>query len=306
MLYYISANKVNIGDFLSNLGIRKLLGVQGINLYCDRPYIERTKKVIRGAQSNDVFILGGGGLFKDYFMPLWNEIYRNRKQLRYVLWGIGINETKRPSLKHILSQKFMPKTIFLKKWKEIVRNSIISSFRDENTYRYFRRMNNSFKTGYPSINFILDHKRNLPKRMLIHSWNQYLLKDAEVETMQKITDVLAYKLDLEKVYTNLMIKGISELHEWLDRYSSAHITVSSSLHGCILALSLGSKLIAVSRDWKIEGFLQTVNLEEAICNIDEIEKKAKHIELQKDVSKRIEKIKKENEYFAQEVKKLIL
>lgn len=306
MLYFISANEVNIGDVLSNLGIRKLLGVQGMNLYCDRPYVERTKKVIRGAQSNDVFIIGGGGLFKAYFMPLWNEIYRNRKQLRYVLWGIGINDTKRPSLKHVLSQKLMPKTIFLKKWKGIVKNSMISSFRDENTYRYFRGMNNSFKIGCPSINFILDHKRNLPKRVLIHSCNQYLLKYTEVKTVQKITDVLANNLGLEKVYTNREIRGIQEVHEWLDRYSSAHITVSSSLHGCILALSLGSKLIAVSRDWKIEGFLQMVDLEEAICDIDEIEKKAKNIGLQKDVSKRIEKMKKENEYFAQEVKKLIL
>jgi polysaccharide pyruvyl transferase WcaK-like protein len=99
---------------------------------------------------------------------------------------------------------------------------------------------------------------------------------------------------------------MSELYKWLDRYSSAKITVSSSLHGCILALSLGSKLIAISKDWKIEGFLQMVNLEEAICNVDEIGKKAKHLELQKDVSKEIEKIKKENEYFAQKVKKLII
>ena len=117
--------------------------------------------------------------------------------------------------------------------------------------------------------------------------------------------MLAHKLGLEKVYTNRKIRGMTELYKWLDLYSSADLTVSSSLHGCILALSLGSKLIAVSRDWKIEGFLQMVDLVEAICDIDEIEKKAKHLGLQKDVSKRIEKIKKENAYFAQEVKNLI-
>jgi hypothetical protein len=71
-LYYISANDVNIGDVLSNLGIRKLVGIQGVNLYCDRMYSEQTTRVIRGAQSDDVFIIGGGGLLMDYFMPFWN------------------------------------------------------------------------------------------------------------------------------------------------------------------------------------------------------------------------------------------
>ena len=47
MIYFISANEINIGDVLSNRGIRKLLGVQGMNLYCDRPYVARTKKAIR-------------------------------------------------------------------------------------------------------------------------------------------------------------------------------------------------------------------------------------------------------------------
>lgn len=98
---------------------------------------------------------------------------------------------------------------------------------------------------------------------------------------------------------------MAELYRWLDLYSSAKITVSSSLHGCILALSLGSKLIAVSRDWKIEGFLEMVELKEAVCDIDEIEKKAEDIEFQKDVSKEVERIKKQNEDFGEKVKKLI-
>lgn len=311
VVYYISANNLYIGEVISNLGIRRLLGVQGMGLYCDRPYVEHTKKVIRSAQRNDVFIIGGGGLLTHYFIPFWNEIYRNRKHLQYILWGIGFCDHKRSGFKRFLWQEFLwqellAKKIFLKKWKAIVRNSMISSFRDENTYRCFRGTNNTFKVGCPSVNFVLDHKKDFPKRLLIHSCNYHLLNRKEVDAMQKITDVLANKLDLKKVYTNRKIKGLPELYKWLDLYSSAKITVSSSLHGCILALSLGSKLIAVSRDWKMEGFLQMVDLEEAICDIDEIGKKAQHLGLQKDVSNKIEKIKKENAYFAQEVKKLIM
>jgi hypothetical protein len=222
-----------------------------------------------------------------------------------VLWGIGVCDHKRPDLKRFLSQKFMRKPIFLKKWKEIVKNSLASSFRDENTYQHFRELNNSFKIGCPSINFILDHKKELPKKLLIHSCHQNLLKPEEVNSIQKITGRLAHKLGLEEITTNRTIRGIPELYSWLDRYSCAYLTVSSSLHGCILSLTLGSKLIAISKDWKIEGFLQMVDLEEAICDIDEIEIKAEHIKLQKNVSDRIEKIKKENESFAKDVKALI-
>jgi hypothetical protein len=305
MIYFISANDVNIGDVLSSLGIRKLLGAQGVNLYCDRPYVECTKKAIRSAQSDDIFVIGGGGLFMDYFMPFWNEIYRNRKQLRYVLWGIGFCDHKRPGLKRFLRRKLMAKPVFFKRWKGIVENSMASSFRDENTYQYFRGASNSFKIGCPSINFILDHKKELPRNLLIHSCHQNLLNPEEVTSIEKTAATLAHKLGLEEVTTDRTVRGMPELYGWLDRYSCARLTVSSSLHGCILALALGSKLIAVSKDWKIEGFLRLVDLEEAVCDIDEIEEKAERIALQKNVSDGIEKIKKENESFAKDVKALI-
>lgn len=304
MLYYVSANKINIGDVLSNLGIRKLLlGFQGVNLYCDRPYVPITKKVIRKAHRDDIFIIGGGGLFMDYFMPFWNEVYMNMKRLRYILWGVGFCDPKRSDSWWKFWRKRL-RTHNINKWKAIVEHSIVSSFRDENTYQQFKEISDTFKIGCPSINAILDYRRNVHRRLIIHTCHLGLLKPKEVTLIEEIVDNLAHKLGLKKVYVNRMLREVP-LEKIIDLYNSAKITVSSGLHGCIEALCLGSKLIAISKDWKIEGFLEMVGLEEAICNINEIENRAKYLESQRDVFERIEKIIRENEDFAAKVRELI-
>ena len=40
------------------------------------------------------------------------------------------------------------------------------------------------------------------------------------------------------------------------------MVLTSRLHGCIIALALGKKLLAISGDWKVESFMARAGLEQ--------------------------------------------
>ena len=53
-------------------------------------------------------------------------------------------------------------------------------------------------------------------------------------------------------------------------YASSDLVLSSALHGCILAVAMGRKVLAVSGDYKIEAFMQAAGLGEWVCDIDDV------------------------------------
>jgi hypothetical protein len=54
----------------------------------------------------------------------------------------------------------------------------------------------------------------------------------------------------------------------LDRYRACDLVLSSRLHGCILGLALGRKVLAVSGDWKVESFMSAAGLDEWVLDRD--------------------------------------
>jgi len=307
MLYYIFANDINIGDLISYYGIKKLLKLEGMCLFCDKYYVRNTKKILKRAEKDDFFIIGGGGLFKDYFMPLWNQIYKNRKNTNYILWGIGLNEDKIDDSHLHRYIKNIKKRNNMIKWYDIVKYSKISSFRDLNTYKYFSNISNIHLTGCPSINFLLDYyklndKKN--KKYLLQSCHTTLLNRNEKRYLDNMLPKIAKKMSLEYIYTDNNLNNL-DFENILNVYKSSEITVSSRLHGCIIALCFGSNLLAISKNWKIEGFLNLIKSNDVICDFYELKNKLSNIKNQKKAFNKLNEIKKNNINFSKKVLEII-
>ena len=76
MIYHIFANRSNIGDWLSAKGIQTLLAPAEITeCLCDEPFLDETFDRLSDATSRDFIVIGGGGLFMDYFVPFWDQFH---------------------------------------------------------------------------------------------------------------------------------------------------------------------------------------------------------------------------------------
>jgi polysaccharide pyruvyl transferase WcaK-like protein len=70
---------------------------------------------------------------------------------------------------------------------------------------------------------------------------------------------------------NLMRAGsAAALRKTLDLYAAADLVLTSRLHGCIIALAMGRKVLVVSADHKVESFMDAAGLSEWVCDLDEV------------------------------------
>ena len=96
-VYHVFANRSNIGDWLSAIGIQKLLApIEVVELLCDEPFIDDTIQVLTGATEDDFVVIGGGGLFMDYFEPFWRRFELLATEgLRFAIWGLSASAISR-------------------------------------------------------------------------------------------------------------------------------------------------------------------------------------------------------------------
>src|ERR1043165_8456109 len=95
MIHHVFANKSNIGDWLSAQGIQRLLGVPVIEHLCDEPFVPETLEALRELKANDLIVIGGGGLFMDYFVPFWEGFREIASRVPFCIWGVGYCHIKR-------------------------------------------------------------------------------------------------------------------------------------------------------------------------------------------------------------------
>ena len=70
MIHHVFANRSNIGDWLSAIGIQALLAPCKVTEHlCDQPFVAGTLGELSTAGEGDLIVIGGGGLFMDYFEP---------------------------------------------------------------------------------------------------------------------------------------------------------------------------------------------------------------------------------------------
>jgi len=261
MIHHVFANKSNIGDWLSARGIQSLLVPQGvIEHLCDEPFVPQTLDNLSKLTADDLIVIGGGGLFMDYFTPFWEGFREIADRIPFCIWGVGYCDLKQePSC--------APEALL----SEIVHKSRICIVRDELSRHHLSHCELPPPIPCPSL-CTVDSPTQLGGGLL-HVDN-YTTAGADVyEAMDAYGREFAKSAHRPYRTTNNRIETGSEsaLGITLDLYAKSEIVLSSALHGCVIAVAMRRKILAVSGDHKIESFMQAAGLGEWVCDISEVD-----------------------------------
>ena len=247
---YIYANKRNVGDYISFCGIRHLIGVPGIELFCSSAWKKEFKKhidQIKTANPQCLLIIGGGGLLQPVFNEFWSEVLDSK--LPYVMFGIGINRMQgRPEMESSYTKK-------------LVENASFIGVRDNYTQNALAKITNvPIHMGIcPSVNFVNKHfwqNQSNRSKILLHIYHpsDLRLAGADLDKISNSLKTVARRLG----YTYQEDSNMSANHmKTLEGVSNAGIVVSSRLHGCIMSFSMGLPFIPLLCDEKISSFNQS-------------------------------------------------
>lgn len=298
MIYHVFANRSNIGDWLSARGIQKLLSPLEITeCLCDVPFIDETMQQLASATEEDLIVIGGGGLLMDYFIPFWEAFQLVAARVPFCIWGIGYCDLK---LEHTLP----PGNLIT----GIINKSKLCIVRDELTRSYLPNCNLHEPIQCPSIN-VIDRVSIIGKDIL-HVVNYTTVGEAAYEAMCTAGKDFANQHKITYRQTNnLITKGSEkELEQILSLYRHSGYVLSSALHGCIIAVAMGLKVLAVSGDRKIEGFMESVGLKNWVIdfnNTDLIPGYLQKLHKQSVKLSVLENIQKRNMCVAEDIKNII-
>lgn len=268
MIHHIYANQSNIGDWLSAIGIRKQLGdLPVIEHFCDEPFAEETLAALQKLTSHDFVIIGGGGLFMDYFAPFWKGFRSMASELRYCIWGVGCCEHKQSATR--LSEDIMC---------DIVANSDFCTVRDDLTRSRLSRFNLPPPVPCSAISAV--DARGPAQRRVLYVDHYDLLGEQNYSRVVSTLESFARNSGRSYRQTNNIIPrgNAAALEKSLDLYSSAEFVITSRLHGCIISVAMGRPALAISGDRKIESFMSAAGLSDWVCSIEEIEDLPSRIE----------------------------
>jgi polysaccharide pyruvyl transferase WcaK-like protein len=260
MIHHVFANRSNIGDWLSARGIQSLLTPQPIVEHlCDEPFVDETLNRLALTGPADTIVIGGGGLFMDYFLPFWQGFREIAGRTPFFIWGVGYCDLKR--------EMSRPPAELL---TEIINQSRFCSVRDELTRRYLPECHLPPPSACPSLCVVQPAREGGCGVLHVDSYDNagpdvYAFMDACALRFAESTQRPCRK-------TNNRIGQHHELTATLQRYALSDVVLSSALHGCIIGLAMGKKVVAVSGDRKIESFMQLVGLSEWICDLTEVKR----------------------------------
>jgi polysaccharide pyruvyl transferase WcaK-like protein len=299
MIYHVFANRSNIGDWLSAKGIQKLLLPHTVKeCLCDVPYISQTMDNLSEATDHDLIIIGGGGLFMDYFQPFWETFLSVVRNVPYVIWGIGYCDLKyehtRPPLKLV---------------EDIINKSKLSIVRDNMTRNYLKNCKLPEPVACPSLNVVKKDTRQ-DHHGLLHVDNYTTVGRKSYEIMCAAGQAFSEKNGLGYYSTNNRIKNGDEndMKLVLEKYMNSTYILSSALHGCIIGVAMGKKVLAVSGDWKIDAFMESVGLKDWVLDskdTDHITEKLDELPNQREATSYVEKHRRNNENIAVRILQMI-
>jgi polysaccharide pyruvyl transferase WcaK-like protein len=260
MIYHVYANRSNIGDWLSARGIQAFLGRTQVSEHlCDEPFVEETLAALAGASPNDLIVIGGGGLFMDYFTPFWEGFREIGAHVPFCIWGVGYCDLKREPSR-------APRRLL----EEIVGKSRLCVVRDELSRKYLCSCQLPPPVPCPSINVVPPPGE--PGFGLLHVDNYTTAGEDVYAAMDAYGREFARRTDRPYRATNNRITDASEaaLAKTLNLYVRSDLVLSSALHGCIIAVAMGRRVLAVSGDYKMEAFMEMAGLSDWVFDIERV------------------------------------
>ena len=297
MIYHIYANQTNIGDWVSAKGIQSTLkGLDITELFCDAPWIDQTFEKVAQAGPDDLVIIGGGGLLMNYFDNFWKGLAGLEKLPTLVVWGVGVCDLKQES-----STGLTPTicSVFKRAAKVSVRDEIT---REAEGHDFVPD-----PMICPSVLAIAPEP--VKSRGVLHVDNYTAVGGEVFDFMNETCQLFARTTDRAFDRTNNRIDRARAdmMAACLDRYSAADVVVSSGLHGCIIAAAMGRKVVAVSGDRKVDGFMQGIGLAEWCLDYRaayRLPKMLADIGQQPSVADRVREVRAANVAFGQSVRVL--
>lgn len=260
MIYHVFANRSNIGDWLSAKGIQQLLApAEIVECLCDEPYVPDTMATLSQATERDLIIIGGGGLLMDYFVPFWEAFQPIAQRVPFCIWGIGYCDLK-------IEHSHPPGPLI----EGIINQSKLCVVRDELSRAYLSHCQLSEPIPCPSINVITTPAAT---GIDILHVNNYSTAGADVyDYMAAASKIFAAEKGITYREINNRIERDrgAEMDRLLSIYAKSQIVVSSALHGCIIGVAMGCKVLAVSGDRKIEAFMQAIGLGDWVLDVADV------------------------------------
>jgi polysaccharide pyruvyl transferase WcaK-like protein len=255
MIHHVFANRSNVGDWLSARGIQSLLAPCEITEHlCDQPFVEETLAALSAAGRHDFIVIGGGGLFMDYFEPFWEGFSEIATRVPFCIWGVGYCDIKRENSRP--TQKLI---------EQIVLRSRLCVVRDELTRKYLSHCKIRPPVACPSVTTVEAQPQQYG---LLHVDAYDNVGPQIYEEMNLIGRKVAAQTGRRFRKINNIIAAGRELalQNTLNLFAQADLVLTGRLHGCIIALAMGRKVLAVSGDHKIESFMQAAGLGEWVID----------------------------------------
>ena len=297
MIYHIYANRSNIGDWISAKGIQNLLSpLEVTECLCDRPFVKNTIERLSTATEKDLVIIGGGGLLMDYFLPFWKAFKPIAQRVPFCIWGIGYCDLKRRS--SLISKKLI---------ESIISKSKLTIVRDELSRSYLQGIQLTAPVPCPGVNYI--NSTGEHGKGIIHVVNYEASGADAYETMHIAARRFAENTTRTYWETNHRIPNHSTEHMnvILEHYQNSDIVISSALHGCVIGVAMGLKVIAVSGDRKIDAFMAAIGLSDWVLDVSEASllfDRLHDLELQSVPIDALQKIRRKNVEIARKIQRI--
>jgi polysaccharide pyruvyl transferase WcaK-like protein len=227
---------------------------------CDEPYVSATLDRLTSATPEDLIVIGGGGLFMDYFEPFWKGFLPIAKRVPFVIWGTGYCDMKRKPSR--------PPDSLL---EEIVGQSRYCFVRDELTRMYLANCHIPREVPCPSI-AVIEAPSSRGHGLLYADAYDNIGQNVHENTVTILKEFADRTGRSYHQTCNVIEKGNErQLMTMLDAYAHADVIVASRLHGCIIGVAMGRNILAISGDRKIESFMRSAGLSDWVLDLDEIE-----------------------------------